>query len=804
MVLDAVAAWRHLRQRLLLNGFVAVVIGFGLGVAVVALAIAYALFLRPLPFRSPEQLYFLYAHNLVEGLPFDRTSFATYIDWKDQTTAWQGIEAFTVARMNLVDGSGPQPVHGAQVTSGFFHLLGVVPDSGRLFREDEDRPEAARVVILSARLWSSRYGAEPAALGRRITIENFSGGSSGEFEIVGIMPPGVHLPENVDLWIPLVLPEPARRTRAGRWLAAIGRLRNGSTIAEATAELDVVSSSIAAAFPRQVPRHRVNAVPLRDYELRDIRLPIRVFGAAAISLFVITITNFVLLMLGQLVAGQMALAVRRSLGASRAAITRAAVAPQILVIGAGAAVAASVALVGGSWLVRALADQFPAVALPDLRTGDIAVATAILSLLVLAVGIALTTLVAHRLSAEPVNGGLPRRPARRRIRAVIVIAQVAFALVLTIAALLMSRTITNLNQVDLGFDPDRLLTARLELPLSRYPDDHDILGFFARLEERVGSLPGVKGSALTSSIGVLGDGDAIEGLTFVLKERDLRPEEKIPVPIAAVSPAYFELMGTSPVEGRTFDRTDTRTSAFVAVVNETMARRFWNGQPMGQHLRFGGKNPPWRRIVGVVRDVRLHGPKSAPAAMLYLPREQFADTSATLLIRAGDNLDHVATNLRAAVRELDPQLPLLRLASMRDALGSQLATPRMILLVVGFFAVVAVLLTTFGLFVGVVYDTTRQVREIGLRLALGADRSRVVHTYLRQNAILIGLGLAIGALGATVATGFLSALLFGVRPTDPVAFVAAALFLLATSLLATWLPAFKASRLSPSDALRES
>lgn len=787
-----------------------VTLALGIGATSAIFTVVESVLLAPLPYAQPERRVMLWSR----WVAFDKTwlSDQEVLDYRRLATTLTGVAAWSTGQQNLTGDGEPQRVGVGSVTANTFEVLGARPALGRTISAEDDRPNAAPVAVLSDSLWRARYGADPAILGRRLLIDDVS------VEVIGVMPPGFRLPtdftveaaEPTELWRALQIDERnAERGSHGNYAAAV--LAPGHTVASASDELRALTAAMTdqGLYPEPM-RFSAFATAIDDEIRGDVRPALALLLGAALCLLLIACANVANLLLVRGEARMREVAVRAAIGASGERLVRQFV-TEAVVLATGGAIA-GLALAVGALQLLATVDPTSLPSLAPVRPDALVVGVTLL----LAVGTTLACGAWPARRALRVNlvdalregsqqatvGG-----ARLRLRGAFVVAEVALAVVLVIGAGLMVRSLGALGRVPLGFSPDGVLTLRMALPRAGYGTPERVVAAYQRLLEDVRALPGVASAGVVRALPLattIGDwGMMVDGYTPP-------PGTNAKGDWQIVSDGAFEAMGMRLVRGRWFTSADTTASQPVAVVNETLARTYFaDGEAVGRRVRFrNGGDFPWAVIVGIVADERHNGVTVASKEKFYVPHSQWhvltenAIRNAFLVVRTGDDPRALAGPLRAAVRRLDPNVPIANVRPMTEVVAAALATPRLTGFVLGAFAVAALVLAIVGLYGVLSYLVARRAHEIGIRMALGAERGQVLSMIVRYGLTLAALGLVVGLAGAFGATRLMRGLLYAVQPTDPITFVVVPVVLLAVAVVASLVPALRAMRVSPMVALR--
>ncbi len=703
--------------------------------------------------------------------------------------------------MTLTGAGEPERLEGATVTHNFFKVLGRSPLLGRGFLPEEDAPNGPSVVILGYGVWQRRFAGESAIVGRSISLNDVP------TVVVGVMPADVDFPYHSDLWVPLQ-PDPVR---FNCWcFSLIGRLKPGLTAADAARDIKAVTDAFAAdrrdVFP-QVSKEgaRIVAMPLTARLIEQVRRPLLILQGAAALVLLIACSNVANLLLARATARRREMAVRCCLGASPGRIVAQLLAESVLLSLAGAAAGLALAYAGVGALRHAWSAQVPRLEQAHVDLPVLLLTTAIALLSGVLSGLA----PALRGARVDLQDGLKdgsrgtATGATLRMGNAFVVVQFALSLVLLVGAGLLLRSFGRLLAVDPGFRAEHVLVGRLQPPVARYPNDTVVRGFYGQLLDRVKALPGVQAAGVVSRVpftrGNPQDNVEAEGKPALLGE---------PVKVANirfVTPGYFAAIGTPILRGRPIQDGDVESSLRVAVVDESFAKHFWPGQDaIGKRFRHTGdtSSTRWLTIVGIAPNVKHESLDEEPSLQVYESFQQATPFTMYLVVRAESAPEALTAGIRTQVAALDPALPLYEVQTMPRLLSGSLATRRLTNTLLVAFAATAMLLAAIGIYGVVALTVNGRVREFGVRLALGARPAEVLRLVLRHGMLLASLGVAIGLLGALAVTRLLRDLLYGVDPLDPVTFLAVAVVLTATALLASWVPANRAARADPLAALR--
>jgi putative ABC transport system permease protein len=771
----------------------------GIGVNTAVFSVFSGVLLRPLPYPDADRITLLWLDNRREGIRDDIGSYPNFRDWKEQSTSYAHMAGFTPSNFTLTGADEPERLEGARVSAAFFDVMGIRPSLGRTFTEANETPGQDRVVVLSHGLWQRRFGGAPDVLGQTMAL------SGQPYEIIGVMPPEMRFPAEAELWAPLAPDENLREARFAFWLPVIGRLNPGISPEQAQTEMDAIAARIAQEY-EQMRGFGAHVVPLHRQLVGDIEWSLVVLlGAVGFVLF-IACANLGNLLLGRTAARRRELAIRSALGAQRWRIVRQIVTEALVLAVAGGALGLLLAFWVIGFFLTLGGDTIPR---PDAIGIDARVLAFTLALTVVSAVLAglVPALQASRgATADQLKeGGRDASAgASRRTRDLLVVAEVALAFVLLAGAGLLVQTLWSLQGFDRGYRSEGVVSMTVSVPQAVAPTGEDLRGFHARLLERVRALPGVDEAALAS--GVLQPLVA-RSATFSIEGRPQPPpEQQVEYPFEYVSTGFFEVLEVTPIAGRTFTDQDHADAPRAIVINETLARTGWPGQDaLGRRMRQGGENSeaPWMTVVGVIPDIRRADDVTRPVRPeLYLSAAQVTPRTLRLLVRTAGEPTAMVPSVRAAVRELNPQLPLFQVETLSSALSRTVAPERFRAVLLGGFAAIALLLAAIGIYGVTSHAVGQRTQEIGVRMALGAGGRDVIGLVLGQHLRPALLGVVLGVGGALALSRYLQSLVFGVAVSDPLTFILMGATLLGVAVAASAIPAVRATRLDPLRALR--
>jgi putative ABC transport system permease protein len=793
------SAFRTLRKSPGFSALVVMVIAAGIGANTAIFSVVDGVLLKPLPFAGSERFV---AVDTEKNKEPDTASYPEFADWRAQSHSFDRLAAYATAGVTLTGIGDATSLPCAVVSADLFPLLGTAPARGRVFGADDDKAGAERTVLLSDLAWTKHFARDPNIVGRAVTLDG------DPFTVIGVMPAGFEFPYDAEdppqAWLPIRASRFASQwadQRNASFLRVLGRLTPGVALQTAQAELSTIAAGLAKQYPQSQDRG-VIARPFQDVLVKDYRLGLIVLLSAVAAVLLIACANIANLLLARGSVRQREIAVRLALGASRGQIVRQLLAESLLLAVAGGIAGGLLAVWGVDLLVKLSPLQIPR--LHDVHVDQRALLFTIL--VSVATGVLSGLVPDFQLSRS--NPGESLKDGQRsgsgvagvRTRQTLVVAEMAISLVLLVAAGLLVRSLVSLQRVNPGFVTERALAMQLLLPGAQYPDTPQILAFYRQLRAGAVALPGVSSAALSTVLPMSGS-DIDVG--FTIEGRPADPARRTGAPLYSVSPEYFSTMGIPLVKGRPFTERDDEKAAGVLIVSEAMAARYWPGEnPIGKRITIGYNRTGPREIIGVVGDVKQANLSDAARPQMYTPFEQTPWPFISVVIRTTSDPASGAGSLRSLLARVDPLQAAGELRTLEEYVSRSVATPRFTAVLVGMFAVFALLLAGFGLFSVMAYSVAQRRREIGIRMALGAQSMDVGGMVVGQ-AMRMGVAeLAIGLAGALAAARVLNSLLHGVGPNDPLTFTGVSVVLLAVMLLAAYFPAIRATRVDPMTALR--
>ncbi|HEX8137724.1 MAG TPA: ABC transporter permease [Pyrinomonadaceae bacterium] len=776
-----------------------VALALGIGANTAIFSIVYAVLLRPLPFKEPERLVVVFDKQ--PSLETAPASFPEFDDWRKQSQAFEEMAALFHNNFNLTGTREPERVRGALVSENYFSLFGSSPMLGRSFSADDHRPGAQPVVVLSQWLWQTEFGASPEVMGQTLTL------NGTPYTVIGVMPataPSLSSANKTALWVPLERELPWK-DRGAHFLNVFARLKPGVSLERAQAEMNLIAERLEGEYHTG---HSVRLTSFKERLVGDVRPHLLLLLGAVGLVLLIACANVANLLLARATARSKEFAIRAALGASRLRLIRQLLTESVLLALLGGVAGTLLAL----WATDVLVASWPA-RLPrpdqigvDWRVLGFTAAVTLLTGLVFGLAPALfATRTDLNESIRESSSQTTTGARRNRVRHLLVVSELALATMLLLGAGLMLKSFWLLRGVDPGFRPENVLTVQVSLQSKKYLEEWQRASFFREVLERTEGLPGVEAAGAINNLPLGGGG--MNG-DFELEGRPPFPQGQEPMTEKYIASAgYARAMGIRLLKGRFISEQDTAESPAVVVINEAMARRFWpDADPLGQRLSWGGNN--WRTIVGVVGDVRNEGLETSSGFQSYVPYTQAPPTGMTIVVRAaeagaaGANAQQLAAEIRRQVQAVDPEQPVFNIKLLDAIVADSVGGQRLTTLLLSIFGALALVLASVGIYGVLSYSVAQRTHEIGIRMALGAQSRDILKMVLGQGLLLTLSGVALGLLAAFALTRVMASLLYGVTATDPLTFAAASLVLILVALLATIIPAHRATRVDPLEALR--
>ena len=802
VIRDIRFALRGLAKKPAFTVIAVLTLALGIGANTAIFSVVNAVLLRPLAIKDPDRVMTFWHSAPSKGLQHMDLNDAMFAYYRGRTRTFESLAAFESGEFSLTGGGEPESVAGAIVTFDYFNVLGREPLHGRTFTAQEDTPGNNHVVLLSYGLWQRRFGGNPNIVGQTISVDN------EPTTVVGIMPADFDFPDpaeranssgHMQLWVPKGL-DPQNSNSYN--LLAVGRLKPGANADDAKKEIDSLYQAYAAETGARIGDLQTGVttvlLPLQLHIVGEVRRPLLVLLGSIALVLLIACANLTNLMLARAAARSRELAIRQCLGASAARIARQTLTESLLLSFLGTLVGVLLAI----WIVTALkslvSSQIPHVETARIDATVLLFTVAIMLLTGVLCGLAPALRSARINLQDAIKEGTrgSASGSNKRLNNVFVISQLALSLVLLIGAALFLQSLRNLLSVNPGFRADNVLMARLSLPEQKYKDKAQIESFFNQARQNVAGLPGVQAVELCQVVPFSGDG---QGGPFTVE--GFEHEQSKVAWLRSSTPGYFNAMGMPVLKGRGFESTDTATSLPIAIVDESLAQRYSSqGDLVGKRLRIA--DGPWLTIVGIVPNVKNRKLDEAAWPYVYRPYSQWVRRETMLVVRSEMDPTTIAGNIRNEVAKLDPELPLSRVSTIRQAMDRSLVTTRLTNWLLAGFAATALLLALTGIYGVMSLNVANRRNEFGIRLALGAQATNVLSLILGQGLRLAVVGVALGLLAAIAFTRLLQGLLFGISASDPLTFVVIAVLLVGVALLACWIPARRATKVDPLEALR--
>ena len=777
-------------------------LALGIGANSAIFSVVNAVLLRALPFENQEQLVHVWGTHVKRGTDRNPASYPDFADFRDQNQVFAHIAAYTQSVVILTGVDAPEQLSGAFATGDLFAVLGARPALGRTFTPEDEQPTSARVAVISYGLWQRRFAADPKLIGQQITLDGVSR------TVIGIMPPDFAFPleaKKTEYWLPMNPTTAINKERGAHYLSVIARLKPNVSLQQAQAEMNTIASRLEQQYPDRNTGRGVSLISMYENVVGEIRTTLLILLGAVGFVLLIACANVANLLLARAASRQKEIAIRTALGANRWRIVRQLLTESILLSVMGGGLGLLLALWGLDLLVAVMPSDLPRMKEIGLD-GRVLSFTLLISVLT---GIIFGLAPALQASRTELNESLKEGGRsstegirRNRVRSLLVVSQVALSLVLLIGAGLLIRSFKQLRDVNPGLDPHRVLTAVVALPDAKYHEDPQIVSFFQQALQRAAALPGIEAVGAVSPLPL--SGEMAQNLLTIEGRPPAAPGERNVTNSRVVSADYFRAMGIPLIKGRYLSEQDTKDAPRVVVVNETVARKYFPGEEaIGKRIDVTIADNNLAEIVGVVGDVKHHTLDKEAGSECYFSYQQIPSPYMTLVARSkSDNPSSLAPGLRQAVEQVDKDQPLSDIRTMEQLLADSLANRRFNMLLLGIFAAVALLLAAVGIFGVMNYSVTQRTHEIGIRMALGAQSADVLRMVVGQGMMLTFIGVVIGLIAAFALTRLMASLLYGVTATDPWTFAAVALVLSAVALLASFIPARRATKVDPMVALR--
>jgi putative ABC transport system permease protein len=779
-----------------------ITLALGIGANTAIFSILHSVLFQTLPYKDPEKLVMVLSSNTRHSRKGTSASYPDFLDLQKQNTVFEQMSVFRDKNYTMTGMNEPERVDGGRASWNFFDLLGIRAQIGRTFSESEDKPGAEKVVMISNGFWQRRFGGDPKVIGKNLMLDGFS------WRIIGVLPTGFKFPlrlENAQIWSTMAMDDDLLPQRGAHYLSTIARFRSGATLKEAQTQLSAIAKRLEKEYPEDNTGRIVELTPLHEFLVQRVRPGLLLLWGAVVFVLMIGCSNVANLFLARSASREKEVAIRTALGANRSRLMRQMFTESMIL----AVLAGVIGLCIAYWGTDAMRSiSVAGLELADVRLDGVVLFLTLIISFVSGILFGLApALKASPDSAEALkeggrssSGGLQRN----RMGRILVISEVALAFVLLIGAGLLIRSFWRLQNVDPGFDPANVLTLEIALPYSQYNDAQSVTNFFEEALHRVSALPGVESAGATTNTPLSGDNSRS---SFDLEKHPSPQGQEPAAEIRAVTPNYFKTMHISLLRGRAFTDQDRKGTTGVLLINEAMARNFWpNEDPIGQRIQIGievfDDEPKWWQIVGIVANTKQFSLDAETQPEFYIPHAQQPWNSMTLVVRADSNPLSLVGPIKNLVLGIDKNQPISNIQLMDHLVSASIAQPRFYMALLGLFAGVALLLASIGIYGVISYSVSQRTNEMGIRMALGAQKQDVMKMVLTQGIFLIACGIGIGLLAAIAITRLMWSLLFEVSTLDPVTFGVIGLILLAIALLATYVPARRATKVDPMVALR--
>jgi putative ABC transport system permease protein len=786
-----------------------IALALGIGANTAIFSVVNAVLLRPLPFPDPDSLVAIYETDTQRGQQRGAHSYPNFFDLRAQNTVFERVACYHSADYIMTGRGEPARLQASVVTADLFPLLGVAPALGRTFHPDEDKPsQSGRVVMLSHDLFQRRFNADPSIVNQAITLDGRS------FTVVGVMPPSFEFPiqnEPVELWTTIAGDasgsSPVTNQRGAHFLRVIGRLKSGVKPEQAQAEITAIAARLEQQYPDENTRRSLRLESALASLVGDVRPALLILLGAVAFVLLIACANVANLLLARATSRHKEMAIRTALGASRVRVIRQLLTESVLLSILGGAIGLLLAVWWSDLLIALGKEDIPRAVYVgiDWRVLGFTLGVSLLTGLIFGLAPAFHSTKTELVESLKEGGrGTSEGARRNKVRSVLVVTELAIAVVLLVGAGLLIQSLWRLRNVNSGLQPQKVLTFNLGLPEIKYNSDRQAQ-FFIDLKNRLESSPGVQSASTIFPLPLSGDRFSI---SFEIEGRPLPPKDHPSADFFTTGVGYFRAMGIPMIKGRDFDDRDKHGSTPVIIITETFARQYFpNEDPIGKRIHPGissreDEDSMMREVVGVVGDVRNRGLDTEARAAYYVPHTQVPFSQMVVVVKTASEPRTLIPAVTKEVAAMDQDLALFGVKSMEEYLSASVAAPRFNTTLLSIFAIVALVLTVVGLYGVMSYSVAQRTNEIGIRLALGAQARDVVLMIVKQGSLLIGLGLAIGLAGAYAVTRLMASLLFGVTAKDPYTFIAVAVLLAGVALLACYLPAWRATKVDPMEALR--
>jgi putative ABC transport system permease protein len=773
-----------------------IALALGIGANTAVFSVVNTVLLKPLPYKNSDRLILMFGASLETGQVSGSVSPPDFVDYRQQNTTLERLAAVTGASFSLTGGGEPERIQSARVSEGFFETFGIDPLYGRTFTSEEEQAGRDQVVILGNGIWQRRFGADPSLLGQTIMLNDKS------YTVVGIMPQGFQYPRDVELWVPFAFGIPQTSVRRFHYLRPVGLLKPGVSLQQAQSDFTSIARRLSEQYPDSNRDYGAGLVSMTERVVGDMRQPLWILSGAVGFVLLIACANVANLLLARASARQKEIAIRSALGASRGRVTRQLLTESLLLSLGGGALGLLVAWWGVEALVALSSDNIPRVKEVGID-GRVLGFTMLVSLLT---GVVFGLIPAIHASRTDLNETLKEggRSAATALgqwaRRALVVFEVAIALFVLIGAGLMIKSFMRLSEVDPGFKPENVLTMQVALTQGKYPEAAQRVNFFRQMIHRLEALPGVQAVGTISELPMSGQNNDTR---FSIEGRAADPANQTYANARVASPDYFDALGIPLLKGRYFSEADSETAPHVVIISESFAREFFPDEdPIGRHISID-QGEQWKgEIIGVVGNIRHRGLSSEPWREMYVSQYQIPTGSMNLVVRAATDPTRLTAAIKGEVQAMDRDVPIYTIRTMENLVSESVAQPRFRTLLLAIFAAVALVLAAVGIYGVMSYYVTQRTHEIGVRMALGASSRDVMRLVVGHGMALAIAGVGIGLAGSFLLTRLMASLLYQVSASDPATFVAISIMLTAVALLASYIPARRATKVDPMVALR--
>jgi putative ABC transport system permease protein len=778
-----------------------VTIALGIGANTTIFSAINAVVLAPFSYPNQDRLVILWERNLEVGIYRGSVAPANFFDWRDQNQTFEQLAAISQNYFDLTDGDQPERFAGYAVSPSFFDMIGVKAAIGRTFRPEEDQPGRNQVVVLKHSLWKNRFGGDASLIDQTITLNN------KVFTVIGVMPEDFNYPFNGgEMWAPITLGPKEQTDRASQYLQVLGLLKPGATVEQAAEDINSIALRAGQIYPESNRGRTVHVISMTKDAVRGANMYSPILMASVGFVLLIACANVANLLLVRATTRQKEVAIRLALGAGRVRMIRQLLTESLLLAMLGGGLGLLLSLWGIGALAKAIPENFSKF-IPGWQHLGIDKTTLVFTLAVsLVTGLIFGLVPALQATKMNFNEALKEggkgtsgSGSHNRARNVMVISEIALSLILLIGAGLMIRSFVEVLRSDFGVNPTNVLSMQVSLPAERYAPSQQRINFFDQLISRVSALPGV---SRVGAVGILPMSGNNSGRSVASAGQSVFSKEKQPITsYNTATPGYFEAVGTELLRGRGFTEADRADTRLVALVNEAFVSRFFADQdPIGQQLKLDGEKP--LEIIGVVANIMNDDMDSKAEPNMYVPYAQNSWRSMFLVIRATDDPARLASAVRSEVSAIDKTPPVFNVKTLEQSIDERISPKRLATFLIGFFAIIALLLAAVGLYAVMSYAVTQRTHEIGIRMALGAQAGDIFKLVVGQGFMLTAIGLTLGLAGAFLMTRAMAQILYNVTASDPLTFIGVSLLLAAVALFACYIPARKATKVDPMVALR--